>query len=502
MSLAIVYCRAQQGIAAPLVTAETHLSNGLPSFAIVGLPETTVKEAKDRVRSALLNSRFKFPVRRITVNLAPADLPKEGGRYDLAIAVGILVASGQLDCSELDSYEFISELALSGELRAVKGALPGIMAAKKDQRAILIAPDNTPEAGLVRHPQVYAPNHLLQVVEHLAGGAALEAADLPVPEFMPENLELSDVRGQKFAKRAIEIAAAGAHSLLMLGPPGTGKTMLASRMPSIVPQLSESRALEVAAIRSLTTSCVDAAAWLIPPFRSPHHSCSSVALAGGGSYPRPGEISLAHNGILFLDELPEFNRGALEQLREPLESGVVHISRAAQQVTFPANFQLVAAMNSCPCGWLGDLNGRCRCTADQVQKYRSRISGPLLDRIDIHIEVPPVPREYLYGSGGQEESSRTVRQRVITARHRQINRSGCLNQQLSGKQLQQVCRLGKAAQHLLEQAMDKLGLSARAYHRILRVARTIADLTGDCDINETHVSEAVGYRVLDRRPID
>ena len=500
MSLAIIYCRAQRGISAPLVTVEVHLSNGLPSFTMVGLPETTVKEAKDRVRSALLNSRFEFPARRITVNLGPADLPKEGGRYDLAIAVGILVASRQLNCSDLDRYEFISELALSGELRAVKGALPGIIAAKNDQRIILIASENSTEAGLARHPQVYATDHLLQVVDHLNGAARLEPIHSAMPEFVPEHLDLADVRGQYFAKRALEVAAAGGHSLLMLGPPGTGKSMIASRLPGILPALNESQALEVASLKSLTGAGFDARRWSVPPFRSPHHSCSSVALAGGGSFPRPGEISLAHNGILFLDEFPEFNRGALEQLREPLESGEVHISRAAQQVTFPANFQLVAAMNPCPCGWLGDIRGRCCCTAEQIRKYRSRISGPLLDRIDIHVEVPPVPKEYLRESSRKEEASSAVRLRVIAARSIQLRRFDCLNHQLYGEQLNKVCRLNEEAQQLLDSAMDKLGLSARAYHRILRVARTIADLAGEHELSPTHIGEAVGYRVLDRRP--
>ncbi len=498
MSLAITYCRARRGVDAPLVTVEVHLSNGLPGFTIVGLPETTVREAKDRVRSALLNSGFDFPARRITVNLAPADLPKEGGRYDLAIAVGILAASTQLGCVNLDRYEFIGELALGGELRAVKGVLPVVMAAKKAKRMVLLAPGNAPEAGIVRHPQLYSPDHLLQATGHLTGEAPLETLPRSLPRTEAPYPDLSDVRGQELAKRALEVAAAGGHSLLMIGAPGTGKTMLATRLTGILPTLSESQALAVAAINSLVDSDFTTCYWSVPPFRSPHHSCSSAALVGGGRLPGPGEISLAHHGVLFLDELPEFNRNALEQLREPLESGVVHVSRAAQKVEFPADFQLVCAMNPCPCGRLGDPGGHCRCTEDQIRKYRSKVSGPLLDRIDIHIEVPPVPRAHLIDGGPVREGSSSVRRRVIAARNRQTLRSGCLNYDLAVAHLESVCRLEKDSRELLCDAMDRLGLSARAYHRIIKVARTIADLDDSIGISLDHISEAVGYRALDR----
>ncbi len=501
MSLAVVFSRAQVGVQAPQVTVEVHLANGLPSFSIVGLAETAVKESKERVRGALLNSRFEFPARRITVNLAPADLPKEGGRFDLPIAVGILAATGQLPENRVQQVEFIGELALTGGLRPVTGVLTAAIACSRQQRSLITAKENAGEAALIEGLKVFPAAHLLEVTAHFYGTRSMEPADKPQPEVTAPRRrpDLRDVKGQAMAKRALEVAAAGGHSLLMIGPPGTGKSMLAERLPGLLPPLTEEEALETAAVRSLTQTGVDPRYWFRRPFRKPHHSASGVALVGGGRRPRPGEISLAHHGILFLDELPEFDRRVLECLREPLETGVIHISRAAQQVEYPARFQLVAAMNPCRCGYLGDASGRCSCNEEQVLKYRNRISGPLLDRIDIQIEVPPVPNEVLRCRGRQGASSHQVRNRVGMARRRQRERSGCLNHELEGAELESVCRLDEGAESLLERSMETLRLSPRAYHRILRVARTIADL-GEADkIDAVHVGEAVGYRQLDRR---
>ena len=505
MSLCVLYSRAREGVAAPLVTVEVHLAGGLPALSIVGLPELAVKESKDRVRGALLNGRFQFPLGRITINLAPADLPKEGGRFDLAIALGILGASGQVQSAQLRAHEFLGELALSGDLRPVNAVLPAALAARAAGRELILPAENAAEAALVGGLTLRPARHLMEVCGHLNGTNPLPPYAAP-PQVLydPDYPDLAEVRGQDHAKRALEVAAAGGHSLLLIGPPGTGKSMLANRLPGLLPPLTEAEALETAALRSISDrDAFDPATWRQRPFRSPHHTASGVALVGGGSNPRPGEISLAHLGVLFLDELPEFDRRVLEVLREPLESGHIHISRAARQAEFPARFQLVAAMNPCPCGYLGDESGRCHCTVDQIARYRGRISGPLLDRIDMHVEVPRLDLARLAGptpggATGGEGGSAAARARVGLARERAQARAGRPNSTLRPREIERDCALDDQGQRLMQQALTRLALSARAYHRILKVARTIADLAGVDAITPAHLGEAVGYRRLDR----
>ena len=499
MSLAVLYSRSLAGMDAPLVTVEAHLANGLPSFTIVGLPEIEVKEAKDRVRAALQNARFEFPARRITVNLAPADLPKESGRFDLPIALGILAASDQLPADKLDEYEFAGELALTGELRAIRGTLAMMCSASRAQRAFIVPHVNGPEAALVEGARVYPARTLLEVCAHLAGRKLLTlCTDKPAVEAEPYP-DLADVKGQPQAKRALEIAAAGGHSLVMVGPPGAGKTMLATRLPGILPPMTQEQALASAAVQSLGTAGFDVRNWRRRPFRAPHHTASGVSLVGGGGNPRPGEISMAMHGVLFLDEVAEFTRAVLEVLRQPLESGRVSVSRAARQVEFPAEFQLVAAMNPCPCGYLGHYSGKCRCTPDQVVRYRGKISGPRLDRIDLQIEVPAVPEKDLLGTA-QGEASEVIAARVATAYRRQLERQGKPNSKLSTREVDLHCKLNDASATMLKQAISRLGLSARAYHRILKVARTIADLAGDRTITSEQIAEAIQYRRFDALP--
>ncbi|MBK8387239.1 MAG: YifB family Mg chelatase-like AAA ATPase [Candidatus Accumulibacter sp.] len=494
MPLAIVHSRGLDGLSAPEVAVEVHLAGGLPSLTLVGLPDTEVKEARDRVRAALQNSGFDFPGKRITVNLAPAELPKESGRFDLPIALGILAASGQIPSAALANHEFAGELSLSGELRPIRGALAMVLAAGGVGRSFVLPTSSAREAALASKVRVLTARTLLDVCAHLTGQGALDecqATDATADDGS-DYPDLGEVRGQVQAKRGLEIAAAGAHSLLLAGPPGTGKSMLASRLPGLLPPMTLTAALESAAVLSLAGQ-FRPEVFRRHPYRAPHHTASSAALVGGGSIPRPGEISLAHQGVLFLDEIPEFDRRVLEALREPLDSGRIHISRAARQAEFPAQFQLVAAMNPCPCGYHGDSRGRCRCTPDQVLRYRRRISGPLLDRIDLQIEVPAVPAEVLQ-QPPDGEASATVRARVTQARERQMQRQGKPNARLTGKEIDQYCQPQADAAALLKHAISRFELSARAFHRLLKVARTIADLGGGESIAAAHVAEAVQFR--------
>jgi magnesium chelatase family protein len=523
VTLARIACRAQIGLDAPLVQVEVSLGSGLPMFCIVGLPATVVKESKERVRAALLNSHFEFPAGRITVNLAPADLPKEGGRFDLPIALGILIASRQItpmaQAWGIDSAtEFYGELGLGGELRPTRGLLLAAAHASRHGHELIVPRSNAHEALAVAHTTVRAADHLLEVCAHvegrellvpltpLSGATVSSKTDVQSARALNGNglpgtgggLDLCDVRGQAHAKRALVIAAAGEHSLLMVGPPGSGKSMLAQRLPGLLPPLTEPEALEVASIASVSTSGFDVGEFGRRPFRSPHHSASGPALVGGSSRARPGEISLAHRGVLFLDELPEFKKSVLEALREPLEAGVVSVSRAALQTQYPAAFQLIAAMNPCPCGRQGDPSGSCNCTPAEVQRYRSRISGPLLDRMDMHVEVPRVEVEEFNEATDRGESSATAAARVARARSIQLTRHGVCNARLTDAHVDRVCAPDKEGRRILELSMQRLGFTARARQRVLKLARTIADLDEEVTISASHVSQALMLRYLDR----
>jgi len=508
MAFARVACRAQVGLSAPLVHVEVSLASGLPTFSIVGLPAMVVREARERVRAALLNSQFEFPAGRITVNLAPADLPKEGGRFDLPIALGVLLASGQVRSASGPGRapplrEFYGELGLTGELKAVRGLLPAAAEARRAGHELIVPRTNAAEACAVAGELVRAADHLLEVCSHVAGRSRLAAggscaAFAASPAAAGRRLDLADVRGQLHAKRALTVAAAGGHSLLMIGPPGCGKSMLALRLAGLLPPLSAAEALEVAAIASVSAAGFRRESLTERPFRAPHHSSSAPALVGGGLRARPGEISLAHHGVLFLDELPEFARPVLEALREPLETGAVWVARAALTTHYPAEFQLIAAMNPCPCGGLGDPSGSCRCTPAMVQRYRARVSGALLDRLDLQVEMPRVEAGEFDAAPAEGAGSDAVASTVGRARELQHARQGVCNARLADGEVERWCAPDRSGRRVLDLAMQRLRLSARARQRVLRVARTIADLGGRPAIREREVSEAVTLRCLDR----
>ena len=504
-----VVSRAPVGLAAPLVRVEVHLGSGLPAFALVGLPETVVRESRERVRSAIVTSGYEFPSGRITVNLSPADLPKAGGRFDLPIAIGILEASGQLPRSAARGRELYGELALSGELRCTNQLLPALIAGARTEHELIVPVANDWEASWVAGPRVKLARHLREVCEALRGVAQLPGAGAIAHTGAAARLDIAQVRGQFTAKRALEIAAAGGHAMLMIGPPGAGKTLLAQCLPGLLPPLDEHDALEVASLASAAGQ--RPGPHIQRPFRSPQHTASIAAITGGSSC-RPGELSLAHHGVLFLDELPEFSRNVLEALREPLESGVIVVGRARRTCEYPAGFQLIAAMNPCPCGYAGDRSGRCRCTPGQLAQYRRRVSGPLIDRIDMHVELAPVPVEHLMAgsdptgesAGGlarpSVETSAAIAERVAAARRLQMARQGMLNARLGTVEIGTVCRLDRESRALVAVAIDRLGLSARAYHRVLKLARTCADLAAQPQVRFSDVSEAIGLRALDRAP--